>query len=578
MADISKFSPDGINEYNLKDAYAREVINDHKSMIGRIRKRNDIFTDASGNILSEWDIVMTPTNNNDFNSTLEYTYENGGNIDNLTKQANTVPMVILKNANGYTNKLLVDGLTENSKVFLLGNTPLSSDGNVERPYSIYYNLKKKSGKTIAAGDFKVKFEMDIAILNPNVTTPRKGAGYDVFELDIQDPSVVGYPYVGILDGRSNGYMRCAGTETRSGYSNGFMYKYLGNFPIGEWATLRIEVNGLDHVSTYVNDVLYDDDLNNPLDKSTVPDGENGNIGLTFGDFDYVICKEIRCMNCNKEKFEEVQSTYSSQEVHATAISLSPSTVSFSTAGETSTITATLTPSNTTDTVTSWASSDNTVATVSNGVITAVADGSATITAITSNGLTATVSVTVSIPQGGGGITVPNDYSYSMTTPTTFDSNTRQIDTNLKLQSSNAGAYSLVIEWDNPTPITDATQVLMSCGYPADDGYQEGWSVNNFKAGNATFIVSSGGPFTNLTNVEQTNKQVLILTRHKGADNLRAYANSTTAIDCPLENKIHSRKWILGCDVNGTPRFTGTIYSAYKYDRVLTAEEISSIIS
>lgn len=258
--------------------------------------------------------------------------------------------------------------------------------------------------------------------------------------------------------------------------------------------------------------------------------------------------------------------------------MSPSTVSFSTAGETSTITATLTPSNTTDTVTSWASSDNTVATVSNGVITAVADGSATITAITSNGLTATVSVTVSIPQGGGGITVPNDYSYSMTTPTTFDSNTRQIDTNLKLQSSNAGAYSLVIEWDNPTPITDATQVLMSCGYPADDGYQEGWSVNNFKAGNATFIVSSGGPFTNLTNVEQTNKQVLILTRHKGADNLRAYANSTTAIDCPLENKIHSRKWILGCDVNGTPRFTGTIYSAYKYDRVLTAEEISSIIS
>lgn len=303
MADISKFSPDGINEYNLKDAYAREFITDHKSIIGRTIKRNDIFTDALGNILSEWDIVMTPTNSNDFNSTLEYTYENSGNINNLTKQANTVPMVTLKNANGYTNKLLVDGLTENSKVFLLGNTPLSSDGNVERPYSIYYNLRKKSGKTIAAGDFKVKFEMDIAILNPNATTPRKGAGYDVFELDIQDPKVVGYPYIGILDGRSNGYMRCSGTETRSGYSNGFMYKYLGNFPIGEWATLRIEVNGLDHVSTYVNDILYDDDLNNPLDKSTSPDGKNGNIGLSFGDFDYVICKEIRCMNCNKEMFE-----------------------------------------------------------------------------------------------------------------------------------------------------------------------------------------------------------------------------------------------------------------------------------
>lgn len=484
MADISKFSPDGINEYNLKDAYAREVITDHKSIIGRIIKRNDIFTDALGNILSEWDIVMTPTNSNDFNSTLEYTYENSGNINNLTKQANTVPMVTLKNANGYTDKLLVDGLTENSKVFLLGNTPLSSDGNVERPYSIYYNLKKKSGKTIAAGDFKVKFEMDIAILNPNVTTLRKGAGYDVFELDIQDPSVVGYPYIGILDGRSNGYMRCAGTETRSGYSNGFMYKYLGNFPIGEWATLRIEVNGLDHVSTYVNDVLYDDDLNNPLDKSTTPDGKNGSIGLSFGDFDYVICKEIRCMNCNKEKFK-----------------------------------------------------------------------------------------------GDTGITVPSDYSYSMTTPTTFDSNTRQIDTNLRLQSSDAGAYSLVIEWDNPTPITDATQILMSCGNPAYSGQLAGWSVYNFDAGQDKFMVRSGSSFTwNLTNIKQTNKQVLILTRAKGSNNLSAYANSTTAINCPLENVTHNYNWILGCDVNGTPRFTGTIYSAYKYDRVLTAEEISSIIS
>ena len=86
----------------------------------------------------------------------------------------------------------------------------------------------------------------------------------------------------------------------------------------------------------------------------------------------------------------------SQEVHATAISLSPSTVSFGTAGDTSTITPTLTPSNTTDTVTSWVSSDTNVATVANGVITSVADGTATITATTSNGLTATVSVTVTI--------------------------------------------------------------------------------------------------------------------------------------------------------------------------------------
>ena len=271
-------------------------------------------------------------------------------------------------------------------------------------------------------------------------------------------------------------------------------------------------------------------------------------------------------------------TQSSQEVHATAISLSPSTVSFSTAGDTSTITATLTPSNTTDTVTSWVSSDNTVATVSNGVITAVADGSATITATTSNGLTSTVSVTVSISQGGGGITVPNDYSYSMTTPTTFDSNTRQIDTNQKLQSSSAGAYTIIVEWDNPTPITDATQILMSCGNPAYSGALNGWGVNNGSEGNTKFNVRSGVSTTSLTNIEQPNKQVLIFTRASGAYNLNAYANSSTAISCPLNNVTHDYNWILGCDVNGTPRFTGTIYSAYKYDRVLTAEEIASIFS
>lgn len=271
-------------------------------------------------------------------------------------------------------------------------------------------------------------------------------------------------------------------------------------------------------------------------------------------------------------------TQSSQEVHATVISLSPSTVSFSTAGDTSTITATLTPVNTTDTVTSWVSSDTNVATVANGVITSVADGSATITATTSNGLTATVSVTVSISQGGGGITVPTDYSYSMTTPTTFDNNTRQIDTNLKLQSSNAGAYSLVVEWDNPTPITDQIQVLMSCGNPVYSGALNGWSVTNNSEGSTKFKVRSGVSLTELTIVEQPNKQVLILTRASGAYNLSAYANSATAINCPLNNTTHDYNWILGCDVNGTPRFTGTIYSAYKYDRVLTAEEIASIFS
>ena len=81
-------------------------------------------------------------------------------------------------------------------------------------------------------------------------------------------------------------------------------------------------------------------------------------------------------------------------VPCTGISLSSSTAAFTAVGETATITATLTPANTTDTL-SWASSDNSVASVANGVITAVAAGSATITA-TCGEQSATVSVSVTV--------------------------------------------------------------------------------------------------------------------------------------------------------------------------------------
>lgn len=86
----------------------------------------------------------------------------------------------------------------------------------------------------------------------------------------------------------------------------------------------------------------------------------------------------------------------SQIVNATSITLSPTEISFDTVGDTSTITATLQPSNTTDTVVSWESDNQSVATVNNGVITSVANGSTTITATTSNGLIATVTVNVNI--------------------------------------------------------------------------------------------------------------------------------------------------------------------------------------
>ena len=65
------------------------------------------------------------------------------------------------------------------------------------------------------------------------------------------------------------------------------------------------------------------------------------------------------------------------------------------------LTATVTPDNATDKSVIWSSSDEAVATVNaNGLVTAVAAGSATITATTANGLKATCAVTVTAKQSG----------------------------------------------------------------------------------------------------------------------------------------------------------------------------------
>ncbi|OZG53569.1 Bacterial Ig-like domain (group 2) [Pseudoscardovia radai] len=63
-------------------------------------------------------------------------------------------------------------------------------------------------------------------------------------------------------------------------------------------------------------------------------------------------------------------------------------------GQNGTLTASVTPSNATDKTITWESSDPSVATVSGGVVTAVKAGTATITAKSSNGKTATCTVTV----------------------------------------------------------------------------------------------------------------------------------------------------------------------------------------
>ncbi len=84
-------------------------------------------------------------------------------------------------------------------------------------------------------------------------------------------------------------------------------------------------------------------------------------------------------------------------VAVTGVTLNKTTTSL-TVGQTETLTATVAPANATDQTVTWSSSNTAVATVANGVVTAVAAGTANITVTTTDGnKTATCAVTVTAP-------------------------------------------------------------------------------------------------------------------------------------------------------------------------------------
>ena len=87
-------------------------------------------------------------------------------------------------------------------------------------------------------------------------------------------------------------------------------------------------------------------------------------------------------------------TVTAAPVEATGVTLSQTTLGLG-VGAKQTLTATVQPSNAADKTVTWTSSNPAVATVSNGTVTGVKVGSATITAKTANGKTATCAVTVS---------------------------------------------------------------------------------------------------------------------------------------------------------------------------------------
>ena len=134
-------------------------------------------------------------------------------------------------------------------------------------------------------------------------------------------------------------------------------------------------------------------LEKTTDKTTLKvifnDGSNQAPGSPQPGFEYKDCGYY-----TSDGFKEI--VKKPETVEVTSVSVSPTSATVN-VGETTTLSATAAPSNATNKTITWKSSNTSVATVSNGVVTGVAEGTATITASSANGKSATATVTVNKP-------------------------------------------------------------------------------------------------------------------------------------------------------------------------------------
>ncbi|MDE6480675.1 MAG: Ig-like domain-containing protein [Muribaculaceae bacterium] len=133
---------------------------------------------------------------------------------------------------------------------------------------------------------------------------------------------------------------------------------------------------------------------NATDKSVVWSSDNEKVATVDEEGNVTaIAKGTAIITAEAHGFTATcQVTVANKTVAVTGVTLNKTTLSL-TEGETGTLTATVAPSDATDKTVTWTSSDEKIATVKNGIVTAIAPGTATIT-VTASGKTATCEVTV----------------------------------------------------------------------------------------------------------------------------------------------------------------------------------------
>lgn len=151
-------------------------------------------------------------------------------------------------------------------------------------------------------------------------------------------------------------------------------------------------------------------------------------------------------------------------VSTTGVSLSATAFSLTSKSATKQLTATVSPANATNKSVTWSSSNGNVATVTqSGLVRAVGNGTATITARAANGLTATAKVTVSIPVAAtsvrinqGSFTLSKKSSYKNLTATVSPSNATN--KSVTWSTSNQGVAK-VSSTGKVTPVKNGTAYI-----------------------------------------------------------------------------------------------------------------------
>ena len=264
------------------------------------------------------------------------------------------------------------------------------------------------------------------------------------------------------------------------------------------------------------------------------------------------------------------------------VALSKSTLTL-TEGDSETLTATVSPSNATDKTVTWTVSPSGYATVSGGVVTALKEGSCTITA-TAGGKSATCAVTVEAAASGG-IVLPAPL-YKLASAKAFAAaNKEYLDTGIKLFSSidpqPSWTILLEVQGDALSAVAN-TYTLLSCF--SEDSTPRGLLYAVWGNGNLGFnLYSTSGPFINLSYLNG-NKVRIALALSGGKVTTKTNTSMGNYTDVGISNYSGTvdKSLILGAlqedDGSKSQFFNGTVYQFAVFQRVLDTSDIESWIN